>query len=164
MTLTYDEASHHSDAQCDGEREGLDASLFGRIDASCCNTREDVCHSERDPDSSQNTWTSPLNPEIRDGAAKSQRLLPTCFKDTKKDLGPSYLGVRFVQTGLRLQNFRYSPLSINIFGCQGSSHGSDDGAQDTRHAVQVVYPTGVLDLQFLLQDGLRRSRRARGRC
>lgn len=83
VALTYDEASHHSDAQCDGEREGLDASLFGRIDASCCNTREDVCHSERDPDSSQNTWTSPLNPEIRDRAAKGQRLLPTCFKDTK---------------------------------------------------------------------------------
>lgn len=100
----------------------------------------------------------------RDSAAESQRLLPTCFKDTEKDLGPSCLGVRFVQTGLRPQNIRYSPLSINIFGCHGGSHGSDNGAQDPGHAVQVVHPTGVLDLQFLLQDGLRRSRRARGRC
>lgn len=161
MTLTYDEASHHSDAQCDGEGEGLDASLFGRVDASCRNIREDVRHSERDPDSSQNTCTSPLKPKLRDSAAESRRLLPRGLKDVK---GPSYLGVRFVQTGLRLQNIRHSPLSINIFGCQGSSHGSDDGAQDTGHAVQVVHPTGVLDLQFLLQDGLRRSRRARGRC
>lgn len=47
------------------------------------------------------------------------------------------------------------PFSINVFGCQGSGHRSNNRAQDSRHAVQVVYPAGVLDLQFFLQDGLK---------
>lgn len=41
---------------------------------------------------------------------------------------------------------RHSPFSVNLLGCQGSGHGSDDGAQDSRHAVQVMDPAGVLDL------------------
>lgn len=49
---------------------------------------------------------------------------------------------------------RCLPSSINFFGCQGGSHRSNDRAQDAGHAVQVVNPAGVLDLQFLLQDGL----------
>lgn len=48
LVLTDDEASQHSHAQCDGKGKGLDASLFGCIDASVGNSREDVCHSERE--------------------------------------------------------------------------------------------------------------------
>ncbi len=46
------------------------------------------------------------------------------------------------------------PISINISGCHGSCHRSNYGAQDAGHAVQVVNTTGVLDLQFALQEGL----------
>lgn len=52
------------------------------------------------------------------------------------------------------ENDRRLPSSVNFPGCQGSSHRAHDRAQHAGHAVQVVNPAGVLDLQFLLQDGL----------
>lgn len=46
------------------------------------------------------------------------------------------------------------PVSINIFSCQGSSHGTDYCTQDARHAVQVVHSTGILDFQLFFHERL----------
>lgn len=87
MILTNDEASQHSDAQCDGKGKGLDASLFGCIDASVCNIREDVCHSERETRILLRTRgprvSSPQKPKSWDKAAKSKQLLLTPFRKGK---------------------------------------------------------------------------------
>lgn len=56
---------------------------------------------------------------------------------------------------------RYSPSPVDVCGCHGSSDRPHDGAQDAGHAVQVVDSTGVLDLQFVLQDGLREEEETR---
>lgn len=53
---------------------------------------------------------------------------------------------------------QYLPPPINLFGCHSSSHCSHNCAQDAGHAVQVVNPAGVLDLQLFLQDGLQRGK------
>lgn len=46
------------------------------------------------------------------------------------------------------------PSSINIFAGHSSGDGPHNSTQDSWHAVQVVNPTGVLDLQLALQDRL----------
>ena len=48
-----------------------------------------------------------------------------------------------------------SPAAIDLGGGGSIGDGADDGAQDPRHAVEVVNATRVLDLQLRLQDWLR---------
>ena len=47
------------------------------------------------------------------------------------------------------------PVSVNVPGCHGSGDRTHNGAQDAGHAMQVVDAARVLDLQLLLQDGLK---------
>ena len=57
----------------------------------------------------------------------------------------------------------YSPISIDVFGSQGSSDSSHNGTQNARHTVQVVNSTGVLDLQFFLQEWLSEVKEKKGK-
>lgn len=106
-------------------------------------------------------WIPPCLDASRCPAATSGKTSAILKETRPRDLRPQPSRTR-LDVWIRT---RGSPVSVNVSGGQGGRHGSDHGAHDAGHAVQVVDAARVLDLQLLLEEGLkdttRRPRRDR---
>lgn len=54
----------------------------------------------------------------------------------------------------RVRGGEDSPFSISFVGGQPSHKDPQEGSQDSRHPMEVVDTTCVLDFEFCLEDGL----------